>query len=305
MTAGLSICQTGSVLVTSFRGGINERERRVPACRGRVRGFSDRSASRMARYLRCCEADYRTMLTLTYPGSSDGWHRCKAHLRSFSERLKRAIAARNRTVGHDDGRGAFSAFWFLEFQKRGAPHFHIFTTHDFDKEFIARCWYEIVGSNDERHLAAGTRVERIRSGRNGTIAYARKYAAKREQKTLPTMFESAGIGRFFGVFGSREIVEAATILTLEGKKSSEVIQRFNLLEETVAKGIKRGQIRRFRQQWCTVYLIGDGNLEKEVRTLIYDLSNAIKDAALSVPPEQDEKTGLHGEGCRQDHLLRD
>lgn len=51
------------------------------------------------------------------------------------------------------------------------------------------------------HLAAGTRVERIKSGRDGTISYARKYAAKQSQKDVPIGF--GWCGRFWGICGNR------------------------------------------------------------------------------------------------------
>jgi hypothetical protein len=104
--------------------------------------------------------------------------------------------------------GTYSAFWFLEFQARGAPHFHIFCTWSPNKEWVAKTWYFIVGSEDDRHLRAGTRVEFIRSGRAGTISYASKYAAKQEQKDVPSDYEN--VGRFWGVYGRRAVVSAST-----------------------------------------------------------------------------------------------
>jgi hypothetical protein len=171
--------------------------------RGAINHFSLGAAVRMRRYLRESASDYREMVTLTYPGffPSNG-KQVKEHLRRFLQECKREYI---RSIGDD---GLYSAFWFLEFQARGAPHFHIFATWSADKDWVARTWYFIVGSDDDRHLRAGTRVEFIRSGRAGTISYATKYAAKQEQKAVPSDYEN--VGRFWGVYGRRAVVSAST-----------------------------------------------------------------------------------------------
>ena len=93
------------------------------------------------------------ILTLTYPGlfplDSRTW---KRHKRAFGLRLKRAYP----------GAGWI---WVLEYQIRGAPHFHmlVFGIPWLDREWLKRAWYEVVGSGDIRHYAAGTSVERVRS----------------------------------------------------------------------------------------------------------------------------------------------
>lgn len=48
-------------------------------------------------------------------------------------------------------------------------------------------------------MLAGTRIERLRGGREGAIGYATKYAAKLEQKEVPAGYES--VGRFWGACG--------------------------------------------------------------------------------------------------------
>lgn len=184
-----------------FRRFITTAFRRGNVPRGKVVGFSVRSSARMRRYLRTSTAEYRVMVTLTYPYAYPlSGITAKAHLASFLRSAK--------LVHEPDGR-KFSAFWFLEFQKRGAPHFHIFLTHRIAKEFVARRWFEVVGSDDSRHLAAGTRTESLRSGRYGVCAYATKYACKQNQKEVPPNFQNCG--RFWGVVGERS-TQAATIV---------------------------------------------------------------------------------------------
>ena len=187
----------------------------IGAVRSDVACFSIDSSRRMRRYLRCCVPDYRYMLTLTYPGffSSDG-SACKQHLRQMLQELKREQERFNtyKLTGADSTR-KYSSFWFLEFQERGAPHFHILTTHEFNKQWLSRRWFDIVGSDDLRHLAAGTNFEKLRQGRAGICSYATKYANKQSQKVVPDGYEN--VGRFWGVSGSRATVAADTFLSRE------------------------------------------------------------------------------------------
>jgi hypothetical protein len=84
----------------------------------------------------------------------------------------------------------------------------LFSTGEYPHSWVAATWYRIVDSEDERHLRAGTRIERLQSGRAGTISYASKYAAKAEQKIVPPEYEN--VGRFWGISGCRTTVEAST-----------------------------------------------------------------------------------------------
>lgn len=59
-------------------------------------------------------------------------------------------------------------------------------------------WYEVVGSNDARHLRAGTNVEEIRS-REGVMYYASKYVCKLDTES------AEGSGRFWGIHNRTEI----------------------------------------------------------------------------------------------------
>lgn len=131
-------------------------------------------------------------LTLTYPAefSSDPrtW---KRHLDNFRARMRRKF-------------GRFPAVWRLEFQKRGAPHFHLMLFLEKAPsdlyEFVSRSWYEVVGSNDLKHLAAGTNVQQVRSWR-GVMSYAAKYMGKLEQ--LAPGVQSPG--KFWGTWNKGDL----------------------------------------------------------------------------------------------------
>ena len=125
------------------------------------------------------------MLTLTYPADFplDG-RLVKDHWRRFRQWMIR--------------NGAVTGLWVLEFQKRGAPHFHIFIQAPLDRVAVSVAWYKIVNSRDPKHLAAGTRIETFRYP-PALGSYVMKYASKTDQKDVPSEFEN--VGRFWGIWG--------------------------------------------------------------------------------------------------------
>lgn len=175
--------------------------RRIPECskspggkRGKVIKLSRASRQRMmltARNLPGLEY----MLTLTYPAEypHDG-KTVKYHFKCLRQWLQR--------------QGFTYGFWFLEFQLRGAPHYHIFLPHvegtltsDWRAK-LSRRWAEIVNSTEfEKHVRAGTKYEVLRC-KDGAARYASQYAGKMEQKQVPKDYEN--VGRFWGVWGSPE-----------------------------------------------------------------------------------------------------
>jgi len=221
--------------------------------RGAVVLFSRRSGTRMCRYLSSCVAEYKYIGTLTYPGFDESvgypdWmvdgKLVKEHLASFIREYKRKVFEGL----HRDEEKTFSFFWFLEFQERGAPHFHYFTTHvphireresltvgEINKkirDIIARLWNRIVAPNDEAHYKAGTQFDVLRSKRGGSISYAAKYARKQAQKRVPCGYENCG--RFWGVSGLRAVVAASLVFAARHARSEAVKK----LEERLAKLIK-------------------------------------------------------------------
>ncbi len=180
-----------------FGGGTKKK-----GSRGNITGLSRKSRQRLTYTARNLESGaITTMLTLTYPGEypTDGL------------KVKRDHAAMRKWLT----RRGIGGLWVLEFQERGAPHFHAFLTGPVDKDEISKQWYRIVGSNDERHLRAGTRIERIRKP-HAVAVYVSKYCAKSQQKEVPVEYQS--VGRFWGLFGGlkakEEIVAVGTIREL-------------------------------------------------------------------------------------------
>lgn len=164
----------------------------VDAPRGEIAYFSRKSRQRLAFVAANTDVVFKTMITLTYPREypSDG-RSVKRHFNAFLTWLRREC-------------GKPSYLWFLEFQRRGAPHIHLLVDWPLPlrrkpkSQFrfrVSATWYRLVASGDPRHLAAGTRSERIRLP-DGAARYAVKYAHKMEQKTVPKGYRN--IGRFWG-----------------------------------------------------------------------------------------------------------
>lgn len=154
--------------------------------------LSKKSRRRLAFIANNTRVALKTMITLTYPREfpNDG-RDVKRNLHTF-------------LVWCRDFFHKPSYLWFLEFQKRGAPHIHLMLDYplpqdpDSRKDIfgdVSRRWFEIVGSGDSNHLLAGTRCESIRK-RDGAARYALKYAYKCQQKWVPEAYQN--VGRFWG-----------------------------------------------------------------------------------------------------------
>lgn len=163
-----------------------------PPPRGDVVHFSYKARQRLAFVAANTPVRFLTMITLTYPSeySNDGLA-VKRHFREFLQFCRRDL-------------GTPFYLWFLEFQRRGAPHLHLLLDWPLPRSRqavqavrfrVASTWYRIVGSGDEKHLAAGTRTERLRSSEGGA-RYAVKYACKMRQKVVPVQYQN--VGRFWG-----------------------------------------------------------------------------------------------------------
>jgi len=126
----------------------------------------------------------------------------KLHMQTFRKRLDRFLKKH--------GVYRWSALWFIEFQKRGAPHLHLMLfnceisekVRGWMRGWCGRAWSSIVGNpskkEQKKHQAACSRVERVRVPHFG---YAVKYATKTEQKEVPAEFSR--VGRFWGVWNHK------------------------------------------------------------------------------------------------------
>ncbi|MCA1791848.1 MAG: hypothetical protein LC667_18965, partial [Thioalkalivibrio sp.] len=102
---------------------------------------------------------------------------------------------------------SWSALWFREFQRRGAPHFHLLLWGDglgvLDlreaRRWVSRAWADVVAHEHDgerrKHQKAGIRLEEMRTR---SFGYAVAYASKPHQKKVPRGF--ANPGRWWGLW---------------------------------------------------------------------------------------------------------
>lgn len=188
----------------------------------RIEGWSQRSRVRML--YRLASVDWTSvpgipeMVTLTYPGdwravAPDG-RAVKRHLRAFQLRWVRRWGV--------PCRGA----WKLEFQRRGAPHVHIYCFRPVGsslvefRRWLSQAWFEVVGSGDARHLAAGTGLDRqfcaaSRSAKAIAWYFFKHNGKNRDhyQHCVPSDFED--VGRFWGLWAVEPVHHEVQLTTAE------------------------------------------------------------------------------------------
>jgi len=164
--------------------------------RGLVSGFSQGSRSRMMKKISQLSKNFIPLfVTLTYPADFPTDREVyKAHLHAFFTVLRHHYKK-------------FGSIWKLEFQKRGAAHYHLLLwgVPFSERDEVARLWCQVVGSQDKNHFAfhlglLGNEhcVTEIRSW-GGVVSYAGKYMSK-----LPEVQEETGeyiTGRIWGIRG--------------------------------------------------------------------------------------------------------
>lgn len=194
-----------------------------PMPRGEVSEFSRRSRQRLAFIVNNAENEWKSMLCLTYPATweNDG-KVVKRHLNTFLTWLRY----------HLPGTGYL---WFLEFQKRGAPHVHILLDWKLPgcpdakaawRKRVAAQWYGIVKSGDPKHLVAGTSWDNEKRV-DGLRHYAVKYAQKMHQKLVPKSYRN--VGRFWGR-STNVVVEPVRILALDEDELRVMLTRWPYYE---------------------------------------------------------------------------
>jgi len=175
-----------------FRTG-KIRESAERAKRGAITEFSDVSRKRMARDLRSRVYGWKIsrFLTFSYPLEYpfDG-HEFKAHWKGMLDRIQ------SRWPG-------IRVFWFLEFQKRGAPHFHAFVDRPMHHWRLKQLWLESTSGAGGHVYITDWRKGK---GKKEPWRYALKYSSKQEQKEVPSFISH--VGRFWGWRNPPEKIDA-------------------------------------------------------------------------------------------------
>lgn len=217
----------------------------APPSRREIEGWSRKSRANMVRTL--CELDYSplfegevrplAMITLTYPGDwltvAPNGKAAKKHLQAFRRRYERAWGE------------PLAAVWKLEFQRRGAPHYHLLMRPpqgqaaapgararadakvgaglDF-RTWLSEVWADIVGHPDpeerRRHRLAGTGIDwneglKARDPRRVAVYFTKhgSFAAKEYQHCVPEAWQKPGQGpgRFWGYWHLEKAVYGAEV----------------------------------------------------------------------------------------------
>jgi len=174
------------VTLTGYATGIQCQP--ATTSRSKITGWNQGMGRRLRSYVENFRQDFTVLGTLTYPASypKDG-KLVKADWRAFIERLRRTgFLDRNAVV------------WVLEFQERGAPHFHFLATDFISKTWVAENWADITGG-DRRSCS---RMEAIKN-RDSAGAYLAKYLGKDDQKAVPKGF--ANLGRMWGCVSAKTV----------------------------------------------------------------------------------------------------
>jgi len=201
----------GRLLQVSVCGGGTTNRR---AKRSAVTLFSRSSRVRLLQKMATIKSKglQSVFLTLTYGQEFPHPREAKRHLDNFLKRIKRAY----KNV---------SGFWRLEFQERGAPHFHLLL---FGLPFVpyvwfSETWWGVVGDvyadhSGEKIRAPFTRMEALKSHSHAS-RYIAKYVAKADGADNgfnvasyltedgaflhPVTGEDGGsVGRWWGVFNA-------------------------------------------------------------------------------------------------------
>lgn len=155
------------------------------AVRGAIRGFTHQSRRRLTHLVRNTNDLWNGFLTVTYPAEfpTDG-REVKRHLNALCAWLRRKKVA---------------YVWIMEFQERGAPHFHFLVAGWLNKKEVAQRWTAIVNptfpSERAKMLEASTRIEAVKNP-DHVGGYMGAYMSKLEQKIVPKEFKN--VGRFWG-----------------------------------------------------------------------------------------------------------
>ncbi len=235
----------------------------APGPTGRViTSWSRKSRSAMCRTF--AELDYTplvesgripAMVTFTYPGdwevvAPDGAS-VKRHMVLWRKRFQREYGEPPRYV------------WKLEFQRRGAPHIHLWMTPPLSPgksglpfaTWLSETWADIVDHPDDeqklRHRLAGTAID-ILSGLRACdpkrlAIYFTKHSSpntlgnKEYQHIVPEQWQQPGKGpgRFWGIYGLKKATAVAEIAQDAYLAARRIIRRWSRSQATYADSDSR------------------------------------------------------------------
>lgn len=218
--------------------------------RREVSSWSAKSRARMVQ--RIASLDYEpllgagrppVMLTLTYPGDwltvAPSSAVCRRHVEAFRKRFARRFGV--PLVG----------IWKREFQRRGAPHYHILMAmpegvglREF-RSWAGETWAAVVAHPDRdvraRHARVGVGVDmaqgaRCTDPRRIGVYFSKhgSFAAKDYQNEAPAEWAGESVGRFWGVWGLRAHVVTVDVRAAEALAIARTMRRWSRAQGDVA-----------------------------------------------------------------------
>ncbi|WP_235630512.1 hypothetical protein [Mycobacteroides abscessus] len=221
-----------------------------PGTGGVITEWSRKSRSSMCRTF--AELDYSplvesgrvpAMVTLTYPGdwevvAPDGAS-VKRHMVLWRKRFQREYGEAARYI------------WKLEFQRRGAPHIHLWMAPPMSPgrsgrgfaQWLSETWAQVVDHPDAeqkaRHRLAGTAID-VRNGLRACdpkrlAIYFTKHSSpnlhgdKEYQHIVPELWQQPGRGpgRFWGVYGLKKAVAVVEVAQDAYLAARRIIRRWS------------------------------------------------------------------------------
>jgi hypothetical protein len=230
---------------------------------GRIREFSHTSRMNMRWTFSALPWDEipgrLAMVTLTYPSAwrsvvPDGRVLKDRHLRRWKQRWEGAFGI--KVMGA----------WAMEFQKRGAPHIHMYvglpeaSIEEF-RLWALETWYRIVDSGDQKHAMMGVDVRPCFYGNAEANAarvadYFWRESGKQGQKTPPEGFH--GVGRYWGYWQMRPRVHELAL-----SRGEYVVVRRPV--RTLQRKVAGGRVRRSRGTMDGLYVVGVDGYRAGVR----------------------------------------
>lgn len=242
--------------------------------RGKITELSEKARKNMVMFCNDLEGlgiESEFMTVLTYPKNHEQYaedgKEIKRQLNTFHMALNRYFKAINKT---------YSAMWYLEFQTRGAPHFHIefFNTGFLDEDirqlrkWVASTWVRIVkpSNNEEKQkmLKVHKHHKATEKKRKTHWGYAKKYAAKMQQKEVPEQFND--VGRFWGYWNYKKpkgVVGGMRLSFTKFHKFVSSVVRTFLEQNFGAFTDIEGNIKGFPKRFAWLCLFG-GNPDKGI-----------------------------------------
>jgi hypothetical protein len=223
--------------------------------RGDIQAFSKEARYRLFRLLHQLEFKRVTFVTLTYPADFPTIGKLhKAHLKEFRRRFEKEY-------------GKIRAVWRLEFQDRGAPHYHIMYL---DCPFVpvkwmCAVWHSVIRSDNQAHLKNGVDLKLITENSEQKLiaSYVGKYISKIDERTIKS--DDTRPGRFYGKWNIKAEVPYQVEITA---------QRARLLSGFACLGKRSGSPWEPRDNSiCTVFgdSMGSGEFGARIVRLLVEI----------------------------------